>query len=254
VPADQSRRARRVTTTGTPAAGFNRIGAVSGDVTYKTFGAGNGFESADAIGSKGYTYEMLFDKVRTLDKIYIYHCDTDEMPADKFALKDFTVEYLNPTTNEWEEMRSITDNTSNANYLGFALPTQAKGVRIKAAGSVENSDGTLTQNGTNAADGKFRLTDVQCFEPQGLASSMQASAELITDVVDGWFAQLQSSIESKTTALDTQITKEQDRIDKYQEKLIKQYAAMETAMSAMQSQASYITGLSSSSSSSSKLF
>ncbi|GHS93495.1 hypothetical protein FACS1894139_09100 [Planctomycetales bacterium] len=219
-----------VTTTGQAAAGFNRNGAANGDNSFKSFGNGNGFMAADAIGSKGYTYEVLFDKTRTLDKVYIYHVDSEEFPADKYALKDFKVEYLNPNNNKWEELRTISDNKANANYLGFAIPTAAKGVRLVATAS-------------NAEDNLFRLTDIQCFEPQGLASSMNQTTKRMTDIIDGWFATIQTNMEEKITKLDASITKEQTRLEDYESGLIAKYAAMETAMSKLQAQGTSINNM-----------
>ncbi|MDR0868711.1 MAG: flagellar filament capping protein FliD [Planctomycetota bacterium] len=219
-----------VTTTGPAAAGFSRNGAANGDNSFKSFGSGNGFMSADAIGSKGYTYEVLFDKTRTLDKVYIYHVDSEAFPADKYALKDFKVEYLNPNNNKWEELRTISDNKANANYLGFAVPTAAKGVRLVATSS-------------NAEDNLFRLTDIQCFEPQGLASSMNQTTKRMTDIIDGWFATIQTNMEEKITKLDASITKEQTRLEDYEAGLIAKYAAMETAMSKLQAQGTSITNM-----------
>ena len=227
------------TTTGAPAEGFSRTGAINGDSNAKTFGKGNGFESADEIGSAGYTYTVLFDKTRNLDSIYLYHVDTQDMPADQWALKDFVIEYLNPNTNKWEEMRSITDNKTNANYLGFGVTTACKGVRVVASS-------------TNAEDNKFRLTEIVCNEAQGLASSMEKKTNRLTDVVDGWFVTIQQNIESEIDSIETQISNEEERLDKYEENLVTKYANMETVMSNLQSQAAAITDLSNASNSSKK--
>lgn len=219
-----------VTSTGAPAEGFARSGAINGDTNFKTFGKGNGFESANEIGSAGYTYTVLFDRTRNLDTIYLYHVDTEDMPAADYALKDFVIEYLNPNTNEWEEMRSINGNKANANYLGFGMTTACKGVRVVASS-------------TNAEDGKFRLTEIVCNEAQGLASSMEKSMKKVTDVVDGWFVTIQKGIEDEIASLEEEITKEKDHLEDYEAGLITKYANMETVMNNLQAQATSITNL-----------
>lgn len=222
-----------LSTSSAAATGFSKNGAANGNTNVKQFGKGNGFTAANPIGAGGYQYEVFFDTIRYLDKIYVHHVNTELMPSNKYALKDFKIEYLNPSTNKWEEMRAITDNTAAANYLGFGMTTAAKGVRIVA-------------NSTNATDGLFRLTELEAFESQGLASNTEKKLAALTDVIDGWFVGLQSNIEGRISSLDADIARKESQLETVETSLIRKYANMETVMAGLQAQSSYFSSMASS--------
>ena len=96
---------------------------------------------------------------------------------------------------------------------------------------------------TTAEDGKFRLTEIVCYEAPGLASSMEKCMKKVTDVVDGWFVTIQKGIEDEIASLEEEITKEKDHLEDYEAGLITKYANMETVMNNLQAQATSITNL-----------
>ncbi len=202
--------------------------AINGNNDSKEFDEANGFESSGTIPEGGYEYTINFDIVRTLDRLSIYHVNTSDMPAEDYALEDFIVQYLDPSTNKWTDLRTVTNNTAAANHMGFATPTAVKGIKIIATS-------------TNADDNKFRLAEVEAFEPQGLGAQQESAISQLTDSISGWFANLQESLQGQMDDIDESIEDMEERLDDKEARLIQQYTNMELALSDIQSQGDYFS-------------
>ncbi len=203
--------------------------AINGDNNQDDYGEGNGFESRNAMDEEnGYQYTINFDKTRTLEYLNIYHVDTEEMPAADYALKKFMVEYLDASSNKWVELRNISNNTQSLNTIGFADPTAVKAVRI--TGYESNSD-----------DNKFRLTEVEAMESQGLSAQQSNITDSLTDGINGWFASIQETINNKTTDIDDQLDSLNDRMEEKELNLINKYANMEQNLANITAQGNYFS-------------
>ncbi len=203
--------------------------AINGDSNQDDFSSGNGFESLNAMDEKnGYQYTVNFDKTRTLEYLNIYHVDSDEMPAADYSLRKFLVEYLDASTGKWEELRNLDNNTQSVNTLGFAEPTAVKAVRI-------------TGYESNAEDNKFRLTEIEAMESQGLSAQQANTTDGLTNSLTGWFASIQETIDGQTAEIDDQLDSLNDRMEEKELNLINTYANMEQRLSEITAQGNYFS-------------
>lgn len=205
--------------------------AINGNKSSADMGTGNGFTANKTIAEGENTYTITFQKPTTLDRISIYHPDSASMPAEDFALSAFTVEYLNSSTGKWEELRDVPDNDSYVTIIGLAnQPITASAIRI-----------TATE--TNAADGKFRLLDVQCQESTGLAGKLNKTMNSLCDVVDGFFVGVTEEVENKIADLNVTMDRQSRMLEMKEQALWRKFTAMETALSTLQNQGDYFDQL-----------
>ncbi len=198
-----------------------------------TMANGNGFTANKTIAQGENQYTVFFQGTVTLSRLSIYHPDAGMIPGygtGNLALKDFAVEYMDPATGKWEKMRDISNNTSNANHLGFAVPTAVAAIRI-------------TAKSTNAADGKFRLLDIQAFEDTGLAGKLNQVTTSLGDVTTGFMAEHTTEIEEKIKEIDDQMANLLGRLDAKETALWRQFTAMETAIGKLQQQGNQLTSM-----------
>lgn len=206
-------------------------GAINNDYG-TTFENGNGFVANNTIAQGENEYTIFFQGNVDASRIDIYHGSADT------ALSDFLIEYLDPTTGKWETFRKIEGNTASSNVgLTFVPPREIQALRI-------------TANKTNAADGKFRLLDVQVLEDTGLAGKLNKLTSSLGDVTTGWLAERNEDIETTIKDLNDQMTRQSERLEAKEASLWRQFTAMEIAMSKLQNQSSQLSGLLSSLSSS----
>lgn len=206
-------------------------GAINNDYG-STFENGNGFVANNTIAQGENEYTIFFQGNIDASRIDIYHGSADT------ALSDFLIEYLDPATGKWETFRKIEGNTASSNVgLTFVPPRQIQALRI-------------TANKTNAADGKFRLLDVQVLEDTGLAGKLNKLTSSLGDVTTGWLAERNEDIEITIKDLNDQMSRQSERLEAKEASLWRQFTAMEVAMSKLQNQSSQLSGLLSSLSSS----
>lgn len=205
---------------------YDPTNAINGNNDIEDFGSTNGFESAGEIPDGGYQYTVNFDKIRTLDKLNIYHPNSKDYPAEDYALENFMVEYLNPNNNQWTELRNVTNNKSPVNYMGFMNPTAAKGVRITATSS-------------NADDNKFRIAEIEAFEPHGLGANQEATLESLTDSISGWFVGVEENLKEQMESIDSQIEKVEEKLEQVELNHIRTYTNMESALANITAQGDY---------------
>lgn len=223
---DVARRDLDASASSTDRGRYDRNGAINGDSNKNEFGQGNGFESLEAMNGKNYEYTVTFDKIRTLNRLTVHHVNTPEMPASTFGLKDYMVQYLDAKTNKWVDFRTITNNKTAENYFGFMAPTEVRAIKI------------IGQS-TNAVDGRFRLTEIEAFEPQGLAAQQETAINRLTDSYDGWFANLEESLKSQIKSIETSIEKQNERLEAVELNYIRQYTNMEKSLANLTAQGDY---------------
>jgi flagellar hook-associated protein 2 len=73
---------------------------------------------------------------------------------------------------------------------------------------------------------------------KGIAGRMEEKIKQYTDSVDGVVAKKKESLQARTRTIDSQIEREQRRVDAYRDRLVKQFAAMENTMQMLKSQQS----------------
>jgi flagellar hook-associated protein 2 len=114
------------------------------------------------------------------------------------------------------------DATGDGEYL-TGVSGDAKGLMIRYSGTA------------TGAVGSFTLT-------YGVAELIDRSLYHVTDSVDGTISNKTETIQDQIKNYDEDISDLEDRIDQKMARLERQFIAMETAMSALQSQSSWLSG------------
>ncbi|MBN2712686.1 MAG: flagellar filament capping protein FliD [Planctomycetes bacterium] len=198
---------------------------INGNTDSEDFGAANGYESANAIPSTGTSVEINFGQTKTLTRLVLNHINSSTMPAADYALKDFTVEYQT-AAGQWETLRNVSGNKAAESYISFYEPTQVKALRI-------------TGYSTNAADGKFRMTEIEAYEGQGLALKIDNINRQVADSTTGFFAEQEDTINEKIADIDDAIASKEEMLEKVETNYILKYAAMESALAQLQAQGDF---------------
>ncbi len=199
---------------------------VNGNTDPDDYGTGNGFTARDTIASGDDTVTIGFDKARYISRVNIHHL-LGLGDDDNGALKDFTVEYLDGR-GDWQNLRTITGNKSDVNYLGLAAPTLMSQLRI-------------TATGTNADDGKMRLLEIEAMEDNNLGGQLEREIDSITDSIDGFFARLEEEQSDRIKRMQESIADRESRLESVEMRYIRQYAAMESAMASLTTQSDFFT-------------
>ncbi len=152
-------------------------------------------------------------------------------PSSDDSLKDFTVEFLNSETGQWEELRNTEGNHSDMVSYGFMSdPKTADAIRI-------------TAKATNAKDGKFALLDVQVFEETGLAGRLNQHTTELGDTQFGFLKTMNDEIQESLRDIEEQMTNLEEKLTAKEEALWRRFTAMETAMSKLQGQGDYFKNM-----------
>ncbi len=215
---------------GAAAEGFSSKNLINGKTSSESFGENNGYEAADTIENGDNTVTITYDEPVLLDYITIYHIDSEEMPAEDYALSDFTVEYLNSETNEWVTVREVEDNTASYTVIGLADSVSASAIRI-------------TAQATNAEDGKMRLVEVDSIAETGIANIIESELSSVFDYDYGYLATRTDYVDSIIENLEDNIDSMTDLMDAKEEVLWTQFNAMEATLAALETQSSYIESI-----------
>ncbi|GEM_PF-1598526 len=204
---------------------------VNGNTASNDFGAANGYEASLALDDPGNAdgedvINLRFDRARPIYQLVLHHIDSTSMPAGDYAIRDFVVEYLDDATGAWEEARTFTGNTAAINYISLPQGTRTSQVR-------------LTVQGTNAADNKTRLVEVEAMERDGVAGRMRTSLSRLTDYATGIFATANDTFNDKIEDLETSIDKANERLEMRQIEYLREFTAMETALAQLQAQSDF---------------
>ncbi len=215
---------------GSAAEGFDESNLINGKTSSTSFGENNGYEAADTISNGDNTITITFDEDVLLDYLTIYHIDSEDMPAEDYALSDFTVEYLDSETGEWETVREVTDNTSSYTVIGLADAVSASAIRI-------------TATATNADDDIMRLVEIDCNAETGVANTIAADLDSTFDYDYGYLATRTDYVDTMIENLNDDIDSMTDLMDAKESVLWTQFNAMEETLAALETQSSYLESI-----------
>lgn len=217
-----------INVSGQAATGFSSSNLINGKTSSTSFGENNGYEAADTISNGDNTITISFDEPALIDYLTIYHIDSEEMPAEDYALSDFTVEYLNSDTNEWETLREITDNSSSYTVIGTSDSVTASAIR-------------LTASKTNADDDIMRLVEIDCVAETGAANSMESELSELFDYENGYLASRTNYIDAMIDDVNENKTNLTEIMDAKEAVLWTRYNAMEETLASLETQSSYLS-------------
>jgi flagellar hook-associated protein 2 len=226
---DVARRGQNAFATASSAGGSGTDvkNVINGDTSSGDFGADNGYEGSTVLdGTNEESITVSFGEAREVYQLALHHIDSASMPADEYALRDFTVEYFDTLKESWETARSYTGNTSGINYISLPDGTRTDQVRI-------------TATDTNAPDNLFRFVELEAFESQGVASQLRTSLRNITDSRSGTFALAQDSLDTRIDDIDATIEGMEERLEMREISLLREFTAMEEALAEMQQQGDF---------------
>lgn len=224
------------TKSSTVGSGFS--GTLSGDVTLTLTSSGGTVESITLSDQSG--IDAIVDAINAADTIGI----TAQNVGGELRL---TSDYYGTPGN-------FTVSVSGGN-LGLAAVTQGVDVAgtIRKQGSIEEMTMTgqgqvLTGDDGQDVDGLvIRYTGTSTGTPlnftfvKGIAEKLDQALYSMTDSIDGYVANKQSSLQNQINNIDDKIEKMEIRLSKYEETLTAKYTAMETLLNTLQSQQSWLT-------------
>lgn len=213
-----------VSVTNGPGGGTDAANLLNGNTSSSDFGADNGYAGTAPVDGDQITVQL--DKARPIYQLALHHIDSADMPADEYAISDFTVEYFNTLKQSWETARTFSGNQSALNYI--SLPSNVMVDQIR-----------LTVDGTNAPDDIARLVEIEAFESEGVASKLRSSLKSLTDTRSGVFATAEQTLDSKIDDLESTIEQMESRMEKKEISLLREFAAMEQALAQMQQQSDF---------------
>jgi flagellar hook-associated protein 2 len=113
--------------------------------------------------------------------------------------------------------------TGAGRVLTAAPGTIAEGLSLRYAGNTLGAAGTVTHT-------------------TGLAGAIDALAESFTDATGGLIAEYARALDRTVTLLQSREADIEGRLARYEERLIRQYTAMEAALSKLQNTGSWLSG------------
>ncbi len=201
---------------------------INGQTSSEDFGVENGYQAGGTIANGDNVITLNLDASTLMDYLVIYHIDSDDMPAEDYALRDFTVEYLDSATGKWKELREVVDNASSYTVVAFETPQYVDAIRI-------------TASETNAEDDIMRLVELKVQSQSGTANSMSELLNSYLDSSDGYYAAASDSIESQIDDIEETIEKKTEILEQKEAQLWSSYSAMEATLAALESQSSSLS-------------
>ncbi len=200
---------------------------INGNSSSSDLGPDNGYVGAKDLNETGEeTITINLDQPRPIYQLILHHPDSEDMPADEYALRRFTVEYFDTYSKTWKEAQNYEANRSSINYISLPDNVMTDQIRIVA-------------QETNAADGRVRLIEVEALESEGAASQMRTRLKSLTNNNDGLFASVSGTIEEQIKDIDNRIEKMEGRLESKELNLMREFSAMEQALAQMQSQSDF---------------
>jgi flagellar hook-associated protein 2 len=271
--------------------GTNRAGnAVSGSFTISdvsTQTVGNLLSAISDVYGTGYTASIdsqgritIKDSISGDSKLSLYidtaknldfgTIDVDPTGADgsqsgRYAM-GITAEnvggQLKLSKNDYGNYSFTVANGSNLGLTDGTYTGSDVAGRISKSGSstwmtMTGSGQTLTGAADQDVDGlvvKYAGTGTGTFDfnfTKGVGDMLDKALDLMSDSVSGYVSKKELSLQNQMSSIDKKISDMEERLTKYQETLTSKFVAMETALSKLQSQQSYLTSMINSLSSSS---
>ncbi len=215
--------------TGTEA-GFSAESVLNGVDTSSSWGDGNGWMSSTDLGTEYFT--LNFNKARSISRFLVNTLDSEEYPAASWGISSMAVQYLRLGGNaalaaDWITATTVSGNTGAqmSAYLSGAITEKVR----------------LQITGTNAADHRARIAQIQAYEDVGVGGKLNSSIANLTEAGNGLIQLAQDAINSQIEDYKDRIEMLEDRLSAKEARLKKQYAAMEEYMGKMQSTGGWLT-------------
>ncbi len=208
---------------------YDAQNVINGNEDSASFGSTNGWQNSN--WSSGDYLELNFGKVRNIDSLTMYQIDTPSMPAAKYGWKDFTLQYFDKNLGQWQDQVSTTDNALATNFFSFPETLHTDRIRFKIDALGDDADGVA------------RLVEVQTFENRGLGDKVNGSLDDIVNSFDGLTFAESDRIDQNISDYEDRLSTIEDRAMQTKLRLQRQFDAMETAMSQLQSQSASFQGM-----------
>lgn len=208
---------------------YDPTSVLNGDTSSDRFGtSGGGWQSpSPASAATPQKLVINLNGTKSIEQIRIYQPDNDTYEAADSGLKDFKVEYYG-TDGQWHLAESVTNHNGSFKTINID-PVLATKVRVTV---------TATYGTNNPA----RITEVEINERNdGTASTMYRYLDRTL------FRATDGSLDTRDTALRTQVSDIGKQIDKLSTQMTKrevqlrqQFTRMEQVLAKLQSQSGYI--------------
>jgi len=151
--------------------------------------------------------------------------DTISQPATDYALSVYNLQTMN-NSNIWSTQATTFANTRGTLTHVFDRAIHTSSIR-------------LTGMVSNAADTKSRVVEIEAYENRGIASKLN---DLLTQLTarDGVIQDKETAIDDTVTALNKRIEDMNAMLKIRKNRNIQKFAAMETSVSNMQNQSSWM--------------
>lgn len=213
-------------------ADYNVESVNNGDTSSLDWGSPGGGWLDGSPGSFPDYLTVVFDERRTLRKAVVYTLDSEAYPASTYGIKDYILQYLkragDPNNDDdWETVTTITGNTSGSITHYFSL-ISTKAIRLNI-------------NASNGANDYSRIIELEAYQDVGVAGRMYSSLRYFTDAFQGSIATIEDSLSDQIEDYENQIVSQQKLMDMKEERLLRQFTALEEYLSRMQVQSSWLT-------------
>jgi len=189
-------------------ANFPAKNAANGNTDQDDYGAGvNGWKDADA-GNDTLTVEFYKPTYLASAKIWL---------TDASTLGDFEVQVKRKGASEFITERKFSGNTQTSALMGFGLPILADAVRLKILDS-----------------GNSQVVEFEAFEDVGVGQQMDRMLDRLTNALDGSVLDGIDTLDDQMGDIDEQVVRLNERLDRERDYLVRQFTAMETAISEIQ--------------------
>ncbi|MHB8945508.1 MAG: flagellar filament capping protein FliD [Bacillota bacterium] len=217
-----------VSASSTAAGSYDAADVTNGDTSAARFATpGGGWMGGTALD--GTTTEYLtinFPTAKTVDQVRVFTLDSATYPAASYGLKDYKVQYWDGGTSTWKDAATVTSNT-----LGTVTST---------FDAVSTTAVRLAITGTNATDKFARVLEFEAYQKNYGAAVRTYDLAYGYTKSGGIILSRQDGVNRQVDQIDNQIDRMEQRLTKHEETLRAQFTALETALSKMQSEGSYM--------------
>lgn len=214
-----------VTASSTYSSEYAADGVIDGKTSSDLWGSNGGWQDGTA-GTFPDSLEIDFGAAKTIDKIILSTLDSSTYPASSYGVKDFNAEYLNTTTSTWENLFSVSGNTSGSVSNSFNAVTTSK-IRINVTGS---NDGQSS-----------RVLEVEASQKNdGIFAKMRSIVQTYTSA-DGFLLNRTAQLDKLDKDLSRQIATMQKRLDNRMSVLKKKFTGLEVMLQRLNSQSAWLT-------------
>lgn len=198
---------------------------VDGVTDGTNWGNGQGWNS---ITSGDFSDDILtidFDEPKTLEKLKLFTLDTTQFPASEYGVRDYEIYY-----DVMDDDHKIVNKVGNA-----------QGSIAHSLDSLKASRLIIKFNDSN--DHQFsRVTEIEAYENSGVLYRVEEFLDSYIRTGSGMLSEKEKSYNNQIDDINDQIERLEDRLEMRQASLVRQFTAMEKALSSMQSQGNWLGG------------